>query len=329
MAGSSESLAIPIRSGLNLQSAFEFLSMRAVRGIENVTNEHYARSFRLEGAPAVISVKRAVSGESLAVTFWGRVDGSAIREVAVRLFDLDVPTARIKRHLGSDSVLGEIVASHPSILLPAYIDPFEGVVRAIVGQLISVKAARTVVARMVEAFGGRLERAVGGVSHLFPDTKTLACLKAKDLKALGLTSAKASAICGVAEAVCSGDLDFAALAAADSKTAERALRRLFGVGPWTASIIQMEVFHDVNAFPAGDLGVVKALAQLTKSRRLGKEQLAQFHQSWSPWGAYATLYLWKHLDAMAAGPCARRRTALSQRSRSVEGAWRRGTDGSA
>ena len=154
-------------------------------------------------------------------------------------------------------------------------------------------------ARLVQAFGEPLPRPIGGISFLFPASEILATCKSNELAALGMTSAKAGAILAVAKLISEGKMDLAALAADTSEVADQRLQDLPGVGPWTSALIRMEVLGDRNAFPARDLGVLKALMSLTGTQKVSSSRLAEFHRSWTPYAAYATLHLWKHLDSTA------------------------------
>lgn len=298
LASSFNSLTIPLKKTYNYEATLSFLAMRTVSRIEDVSEKYYARSLRFGDTAVALSVHLATAGNALVVRYWGDVNASDVRRAVLKIFDLDAPIAKIRHDLGRDPLLAPLVAEYSPLSLPVYVDSFEGVLRAIVGQLISIKAARTVISRLIEAFGEQLPQQIGGISHVFPSAQTLAGCNGSELRELGLTSSKVIAIQNIARAICSGDLDLTALATSDFEAADRRLQQFSGVGPWTAAIIRMEALGDRNAFPAKDLGVQKAVASLTGKRHLNDRQLAKLLHMWRPWGAYATLYLWKHLDSI-------------------------------
>jgi 3-methyladenine DNA glycosylase/8-oxoguanine DNA glycosylase len=182
--------------------------------------------------------------------------------------------------------------------MPQLPDPFEGAVRAIVGQQVSVAGARTVVDRIIRRFG---DAAPGGHGLLaFPAPATLAAAPAESLTTLGLTRAKAAALTAVAAACRDGLLDWEELRACPAERAEASLVALRGIGPWTASYIRMRALGDRDAFPAADLGVIKALALAhsgSPAARPTPAGIAALGERWRPWRAYATLHLWRSLTA--------------------------------
>jgi len=168
------------------------------------------------------------------------------------------------------------------------LDPFEGLVRALVGQQVSVAAARTVIGRIVERFGPPLGSRHGTRYRLFPDPALIAAAGGPRLQAVGLTHARAESIAALAAAQVEGRLDWARLAALPGDEAQRALETFRGIGPWTAAYLRMRVLGDPDAFPATDLGVIRALERLgVKSSRI-----ALAADRWRPWRAYATIHLW-------------------------------------
>ncbi|MBF0546581.1 MAG: hypothetical protein HQM08_19200 [Candidatus Riflebacteria bacterium] len=296
---SFRSISISKPKNFDLKPLFDFYSVRAVAGIEDVSLDgYYARSLPVNGKQVVISVHRASNNEEIVVRFWGEVETPLVTKIVARKLDFDAPRTNIKQALGADPLLGQVVSQNSWISLPSCFDPFEGVVRIIVGQLISMKAARTLLARIVERFGTRLSKCVGSVSHVFPSADIFANQKINELMSVGLTSAKAGAIRNVAKLVCDGKLDFQKLEMERPEIADRTLQAIPGIGPWSAALIRMEVLGDRNAFPSRDLGVMKSITGLTGKENPTSELLEKLHRSWSPWGAYATLYLWQHLDSM-------------------------------
>lgn len=260
-----------------------FLAARVVASLESLEDGEYRRSLRVNGRPVSLSI-RVEPGE-LTVRSSPRLPAAELRRLVTRMFDLDVELDAFHRLAAKDPLLSGLVAARPWIRLPQYLDPFEGTARAILGQQVSLAAASTMVDRLVRRVG---DPAPGYGLLAFPQPGSVAALGHEGLLSLGLTRAKAAALHGLATAVLDGTVDWDWLRAAPAAEAEAALDALPGIGPWTASYVRMRTLGDRDAFPASDLGVVKAL-QTTPARA------GALAESWRPWRAYATLHLWHSL----------------------------------
>jgi AraC family transcriptional regulator of adaptative response / DNA-3-methyladenine glycosylase II len=197
-------------------------------------------------------------------------------------FDLDADPLAV-----GDTVDGLVPVR--GVRVPGTFEPFELAVRAVLGQQVSVAAARTLAGRLAARFGEPLADPRGGVRLLFPDAAVLA---EADVASVGLPRARAETIRTLASAVASGDLHLDP--AADLDQARARLRALTGVGPWTVEYVAMRALRDPDAFPAGDLGLRQALAaagHLPTVREV--ERLAA---AWRPWRAYAAVALWRRLS---------------------------------
>jgi AraC family transcriptional regulator of adaptative response / DNA-3-methyladenine glycosylase II len=288
------------------RSLVSFLAPRAISGIESVDEaaERYRRSIRVNGEAGTIEVI-GVGTNALEVT--GLPPSLATPAIDARLrrwFDLDADVAAIGAHLGADSLLEPLVAVRPGLRVPGAWDPFELAVRAIIGQQISVAGARTIAGRIVERAGDRVTPAAGdGVVALFPTPSQLA---EADLGAIGMPGARVRAIQNLAAAVAAdpalldatGDLD------ADVKR----LRELPGVGEWTAQYIALRGFKHADAFPASDLGILRALAGPDDRRPTPAEALARAER-WRPYRAYAAQHLWSADAPAPTGPTIRKSVA--------------------
>jgi 3-methyladenine DNA glycosylase/8-oxoguanine DNA glycosylase len=168
-------------------------------------------------------------------------------------------------------------------------------VRAMLGQQISVKAARTLAGRIVARYGETLPPALQGhgPTHAFPVASALAGAQTPDVMALGLTTARAKALIGLAAAVADDPTIFAP--AQSLETLIEKLCALDGVGPWTAHYIALRAFGESDAFPASDLGLRKAYGALTGSLPAAQE-LERAAAKWSPWRGYAAQALWTYLS---------------------------------
>jgi 3-methyladenine DNA glycosylase/8-oxoguanine DNA glycosylase len=225
-------------------------------------------------------------------------DGPAVRRLVRRMLDLDTDLGPFLVMARRDPLLRALVARHPGLRLPQLPDPFEGAVRAIVGQQVSVAAARTVVDRLVRRLGEPVSAAGAGL-FAFPHPAAIAAAPAELLAGLGLTRAKAAALIAVAAATRDGALDWERLRGAPAEAAHAALLALPGIGPWTASYIRMRALGDRDAFPASDLGVVKALAALAATPPTGPAaaEITALAERWRPFRAYAAIHLWRSLSA--------------------------------
>jgi AraC family transcriptional regulator, regulatory protein of adaptative response / DNA-3-methyladenine glycosylase II len=217
------------------------------------------------------------------------------------MLDLDADIASINNHLNglfpSEEAQG--------VRVPGTLDGFETAVRAILGQQVTVAAARTFSARVATKFGTPLN-AVDDLAplltHVFPDAHTLALASADALGALGIVSQRQRAILALSKAVASGEitLDAAENSAKHLQTMaghrEQTIARLLecpGIGDWTAQYIAMRVLRWPDAFPAGDIALQKIL-NVTKSSRATRETEA-LSQPWRPWRSYAVLRTWAGL----------------------------------
>jgi AraC family transcriptional regulator of adaptative response / DNA-3-methyladenine glycosylase II len=210
----------------------------------------------------------------------------AIVERVRRIFDLNANMQAIHGILQRDPLLAKAITKHPGLRLPGAWDPFEIALRAMVGQQISVKAARTVCSRLVTRAGR--EVAGGGdekLTHYFP---TAGELLRTDLAQMGLTNKRREYLTNLCRAVDSGAMQLT-VGGTLSDCLER-LTALPGIGPWTANYIAMRALGEPDAFPAEDLGILKGLGG-DKKRPSRKEVLARA-EAWRPWRAYAAIYLW-------------------------------------
>ncbi len=278
-------LRLPYRAPLAWDALLDFFAPRATPGVESVGAGTYRRAVGLEEACGWIEVR---PGAAAALEL--RVHLSHLGAVARlvprvrRLFDLETDPHRIGEDLSRDPVLARRVAARPGLRVPGAFDPFELVVRAILGQQVSVKGATTLAGRLVRAFGKPLDLAgAGELSHRFPDADALA---EAPLERVGLPRARARAIRSVARATARCELSLDGGTHADTRAA---LMRVPGVGPWTVEYVAMRALGEPDAFPAGDLALRKALAG--GGRPLAEAALRRRAEAWRPWRAYAAVWL--------------------------------------
>jgi 3-methyladenine DNA glycosylase/8-oxoguanine DNA glycosylase len=293
---------LTVPAPFNFDGIRSFLTLRRVSSLERWTDDNvYIRSVCIDGVSTLLTIRYVTSakpdaGASLDVSFVAAptLTRDAIRAAIGRMFDLDGDLEAFIGHVRRDKLLGPLVKRRPHVRLPRLIDPFEGLVRAMLGQQVTVRAASTMTDRFTRQFGTPLTNAheEPDTLYAFPRPDVIAAAGADALRTIGLTRAKATAIARLAETLASGRLDCARLADLPSDDVQAALVALPGIGPWTASYVRMRVLGDRDAFPAADLGVIKALEALGIARA---DQVATAER-WRPWRAYAVLHLWESLS---------------------------------
>lgn len=283
-------LRLPFAPPYDWDSMIAFLATRAIPGVEAVGDGRYRRSIEIEGVRAAFEVHRVTGENCLRLRLLAALplDLLRITERVRGLFDLDCDPRRIARHLSRDKRLAAHVRRRPGLRLPGAWDPFEMAVRAILGQQVSVRGACTLAGRLAQSFGERAQVELPGVTHTFP---TAARLAGADLRQIGLPSARAAAIRNLASAISEGRLVLDGSRDLDATIA--ALTALPGIGPWTAQYIAMRALREPDAFPAGDLGIRKALAR--NGDTLGPAAVERAAEAWRPFRAYAVMHLWRNL----------------------------------
>ena len=264
-----------------------FLGMRAIAGVEAVEDGVYRRTVRVmaDGKPhsGWIEVAPSPKKPALRVTVSASL-AKALPPVLSRvksLMDLACNPAEVAQALGS------LAKRQPGMRVPGAFDGFEVAVRAIVGQQVSVAAARTVTGRIAEAFGDPVETPFA-LNRTFPTAERVAQLPYGHIARLGMPGARAKTIIGMARAIAGGKLEL--VPNADIEATLDRLRALPGVGEWTAQYIAMRALAWPDAFPHTDLGVMKALGETNARRVLAAGE------AWRPWRAYAVMHLWQSLQ---------------------------------
>jgi AraC family transcriptional regulator, regulatory protein of adaptative response / DNA-3-methyladenine glycosylase II len=271
-----------------------FYSARVIVGVEHCQENRYSRSLPSAEGSTLLTI-RPLDGERIEVGLVGAEIGDlfAIVTRIRRALDLDTDVLAVAQSLRSDSVLRPMIDKIGELRLPGAWDPFELAMRALLGQQVSVKAARTLARRLVNRYG-RPIASLGNsseITHEFPRPETLAKAEVTDIASLGLTSARARALVGLAKAAHEDGALFAPAGSLDSLIARFAA--LEGVGPWTAHYIALRAFGEADAFPASDLGLRKAYGALSGSVPSAAE-LEKIAAKWSPWRGYAAQYLWTY-----------------------------------
>ena len=308
-------LRLPYRPPIDSGRLFGFLAARAIPGVEELQDQTYRRVIFLPNGPGILSLRPApadggTNRGSRASAGQGKTGGrdaayvecdlelSDLRDVTAavqrcrRLLDLDADPEAVTAHLSADPVLGQLATACPGRRSPGSVDGDELAIRAVLGQQVSVAAARTLCARLVAAYGKPLPVPSGTLTHCFPDVATLAgadpAMLARDV--LHVPRSRASTLVSLATALAAGDVVLHPGADRDRETAR--LLALPGIGPWTAGYVRMRALSDPDAFLATDAGVIRALKQLGHPG-----VCAEGPGSWRPWRSYAVHHLWAILQS--------------------------------
>jgi AraC family transcriptional regulator, regulatory protein of adaptative response / DNA-3-methyladenine glycosylase II len=268
-----------------------YLRQRAIPGVEWVDATHYRRTVAIGETEGWIAVSLAKSGLALDVEM-SQTLAPVIGAVIVRvkhLFDLGAVPDAVSALLSQDPLLAGAVERLPGLRVAGAFDGFELAVRAVLGQQVSVKAATTLAGRWAQAFGPSIATPFPQLHRLSPIAQRMAEIPEDDIGALGVVGARARCLIAVARAVLERRVVLSYAANVEQQI--EALERLPGIGPWTAQYIAMRALHWPDAFPGGDLMLVRAA-------RMGKKELHARAEAWRPWRAYATHYLWQSLGVL-------------------------------
>lgn len=267
----------------------QFLSARAVAGMEIVADGVYSRSIGLNGVHGSLSIGPA-GGDALELTL-DFADASAVPEIVARvrrMFDLDADLPSIHRQLKRDPLMERLIAERPGLRVPGTWDGLELAIRAVLGQQITVGAAIRLAGKLVAQYGAPLQSPRAGLSHVFPEPQVLA---QADLATLGMPKSRGRTLSGVAQAL----LDDPLLFEPGREDGVARLLALHGIGDWTAQYIALRQLREPDAFPSGDVGLIKALAVLEERPVTARELLLRA-ETWRPCRGYTAQLLWTSLS---------------------------------
>ena len=288
----SDALALRLHSRppFDWQALLEFFRFRATPGVEAVDGSTYRRTIEWEGVAGILEVSPLTGAAGLSLRIAQPFARHLVPIVARvrRMFDLDADPLSIAGALVDDPVLAAYVRARPGLRVPGAWDEFELAVRAILGQQVSVRAATTMAGRMAGRFGRPLPDSPQGLGRLFPRPETLA---GADLTGIGLTRARAETIRSFAAAVATGKVLLRPSQGLDDAVAS--LVALPGIGAWTAQYVALRAFGEPDAFPAGDLGLRRAIGN--GAGPATPNELEELAERWRPWRAYAAIHLWTGL----------------------------------
>jgi AraC family transcriptional regulator of adaptative response / DNA-3-methyladenine glycosylase II len=279
-------LRLPYRSPLHAESLLDFLTARAIPGVEERVDHTYRRTLTLPHGVATAALTPGPRGPNGYIR--AELTLADVRDLAPmvtrcrRLFDLDADPQAVDEVLAADPALAETVAKEPGVRVPGAVDGFEIAVRAVVGQQVSVRAARKVLGKLVAAAGCAGSAGSAG----FPDAAALLALPDE---AFAMPAARRATLRGLAAAVVDG---LALDGGSDRAEVRAALLDLPGIGTWTADYIALRALGDPDVFLPTDLGVRRGAAALGLPD--DPKKLAACAQRWRPWRSYATIRLWRH-----------------------------------
>jgi AraC family transcriptional regulator of adaptative response / DNA-3-methyladenine glycosylase II len=272
------------------RSLLAYLQLRAIPGVEMADATHYRRTVAIDEHTGWIAVSQGKKDNALNVEMSPSltpVIGAVIARVK-RLFDLGAVPDAVSAVLLQEPLLTDVVRRIPGLRVAGAFDGFELAVRAILGQQVSVKGATTLAGRWAQAFGTPVATPYPMLNRLTPTALEMAQVTADQIAALGIVGARARCLSMLAPAVL--EKRIVLTFAPNVEEQIEALMRLPGIGPWTAQYIAMRALHWPDAFPSGDL-------MLLRAANANQKQLKQLAESWRPWRAYATHYLWQTLGA--------------------------------
>lgn len=268
---------VDARGPFDHEAARALLTAHAIPGAEEIDGAAYRRVLALDGGPVLATV--ALDGDGVSVELDREPDDpAAVRSLVTAWFDLDRDLGAVGASFARDALLAPLVAARPGLRLIGYPSEFEAVATTVVGQQVSLAAARTFSSRLVAAYGAPYRHL-----RLFPDVRVLAALDPDEIReCAGLTRARARTLHEVAVRWADGDL----LAGLDADDARRLLLAVPGIGLWTADYLLVRALQHPDTFAPGDLVARRALGGIDQ------KQAAIVAERWSPYRSYALLHLW-------------------------------------
>jgi AraC family transcriptional regulator of adaptative response / DNA-3-methyladenine glycosylase II len=287
---SSLTLRLPFRPPLDWAGLISWLGTRAIPGVAEVEGNTYRRTMRLPGGAAIVQLEPAEAYIRCTLQLESIADLASAVLRCRRLLDLDADPTSVADVLSADSLLRPLIRRNRGLRSPGTVDGTELAIQAVMGQQVSLGAARTLTARLVRSSGDAIKMAHPTLTHLFP---TAGAIAAADLTELGVPASRRATLIGMANSIASGSVSLDP--GADRAEVYQRLTALPGIGEWTAGYILMRALGDPDTFLATDLGIRKAAALVG----LGNDPklIATRATAWSPWRTYATHHLWSTLAA--------------------------------
>ncbi|MCH9729454.1 MAG: DNA-3-methyladenine glycosylase 2 family protein [Actinomycetia bacterium] len=283
------SLRLPVRAPFAYEGLFGHLAASAVPGVEEVRDGAFRRTLRLPHGTAIATLRPHPNHVRCQLVVDDFRDVAAAIARCRRLLDLDADPEAVVDALSADEDLCALVTKAPGQRIPRTVDEHELAIRVVLGQQVSMEAARTHAGRIVAAYGQPIDDAAGQLTHVFPATKDLAEI---DVRYLAFPKSRRRSLALLIAALNSGDIVLDS--GCDWNRAREQLLELPGIGPWSTEMIAMRGLGDPDAFPASDLGVAVAARQIGFPST--PRQLVERSMRWRPWRSYATQHLWTALN---------------------------------
>lgn len=262
-----------------------YLGARGTHGVELIDGQCYRRSVEADGLVGTFALSPS-GDDRLHLRIEGEVGRAADRVVSRirRMFDLDADLSNAHNVLKCDDHLAPLIAANPGVRIPGAWSPFELLVRTIVGQQVTVKAATTIMGRLAERFG-RPTGFPGGPASFFP---TPAAIADGNMEGIGMPGRRVQTLRSVARAI--ADQTLPPLDdGCDVSAVKAAMLELPGIGPWTVEYFALRALRDTDAWPETDLVLKRAIEQCPSARPLSR-RTSMDH--WRPYRGYAAMHLW-------------------------------------
>ncbi|MGO1193332.1 MAG: AlkA N-terminal domain-containing protein, partial [Nesterenkonia sp.] len=312
-------LRLPVREPFDAVGVFGFLAQRAVDGVEvaelGESRLAFARTLQLKHGPGALQLDAVADGSSwrvgLRCELTSLADAPAVVSAARRVLDVDADPVAIDAALSQDPVLAPLVAATPGVRVPGTADAHEYLIRAIIGQQISVAAARTHLSRLSTELGTAYASSIPGLDRLFPTADQIltgvpeppgAGHQLDPQRPLRLPARSIRTVRRAAHALTCGELDLHPGAEPDALAEQ--LTGMQGIGQWTASYLRLRTLGHPDTWMPGDVALAAGAKNLQLidpqlSPSAAHRTLAARAERWSPWRSYAAMHLWK---AAAARP---------------------------
>ena len=285
----SITLRIDYRPPLHWPSLLAYLRFRITPGMDMIDGDQYVRTLRIGTHAGWLRLGLGSRANTLTATVplsLTPVLGEVLARVRL-VCDLDAHPQRVDEVLGSDPILGPYVAGRPGLRVPGAWSPFELASRTILGQQVSVSGANTLMGRLAERFGSAVETQWAGLSRVSATAESVAAAGVSELAQIGMPTKRAEGLKAVAHAIASGEITL--MPGDDVQATIAKLKALPGIGEWTAQYLAMRALRHPDSFPAGDLGLRRALAS---DRMPSERETLAMAEAWRPWRSYAALHLW-------------------------------------
>jgi AraC family transcriptional regulator, regulatory protein of adaptative response / DNA-3-methyladenine glycosylase II len=278
-------LRLPFRTPLQPDGLFGHLAATAVPGVEEWRDGAYRRTMRLSHGHGIVALRPEHDHVSCQLSVTDLRDLASAIARCRRLLDLDADPVAVDEQLCADEALAPLVRKGPGRRVPRTVDPAEFALRAVLGQQVSIAAARTHAGRLAAAHGEPVNDPAGALTRLFPEPAVLAAIGPESL---ALPRSRRESFTALATALTTGQIDLGV--GSDWHEVRQRLATVPGLGPWTIETIAMRALGDPDAFPASDLGARAGAHQAGLPET--EAALTNRAAAWRPWRSYAVQYLW-------------------------------------